>query len=121
MQVASRFVATYECDASPAYKQAYLDAEDEDVMIIKSPVGLPGRAVHNTFVDKAKEGKCLVKKCYQCLEKCNPAKVPYCITRALIDAVKGDIQNGLVFCGANVGKIHKMMSVQELMNELAGE
>lgn len=121
VQIASRFVATYECDASPAYKQAYLDAKDEDVMIINSPVGLPGRALHNNFVDKAKEGKCLVKKCYQCLEKCDPAKVPYCITKALIDAVKGDTQNGLVFCGANVGKINEMMSVQELMNELAGE
>ena len=120
VQVASRFVATYECDASDAYKQAYLNADEKDVMIIKSPVGLPGRALHNQFVNRAEAGKCPIKKCYQCLEKCNPAKVPYCITKALVDAVKGDTENGLVFCGANVGKIHKMMHVKDLMNELAG-
>lgn len=71
-------------------------------------------------MNRAEAGKCPIKKCYQCLEKCNPAKVPYCITKALVDAVKGDTENGLVFCGANVGKIHKMMHVKDLMNELAG-
>lgn len=120
VQVASRFVTTYECDASDAYKQAYIDAKEEDIRIIKSPVGLPGRALYNTFAKKAEEGAYSVKKCYQCLAKCNPAKVPYCITKALVDAVKGDTENGLVFCGANVGRIHEMMSVQELVNELAG-
>lgn len=120
VQVASRFVTTYECDASDAYKQAYIDAKEEDIRIIKSPVGLPGRALYNTFTKKAEEGAYSVKKCYQCLAKCNPAKVPYCITKALVDAVKGDTENGLVFCGANVGRIHEMMSVQELVNELAG-
>lgn len=120
VQVASRFVATYECDASDAYKKAYIDAKEEDIQIIKSPVGLPGRALRNTFVKKAEEGACSVKKCYQCLAKCNPAKVPYCITKALVDAVKGDVDNGLVFCGANIGRIKKMVSVEELMNELAG-
>ncbi len=83
-------------------------------------MGLPGRALYNTFAKKAEEGAYSVKKCYQCLAKCNPAKVPYCITKALVDAVKGDTENGLVFCGANVGRINKMMSVQELVNELAG-
>ena len=121
VQIASRFVATYECDASDAYKQAYVDADEKDIQIIKSAVGLPGRALFNKFVARVTGEKGVIKKCYQCLEKCNPAKVPYCITKALIDAVKGDIENGLIFCGANVGKIKKMMSVKDLMKELAGE
>ena len=89
--------------------------------IIKSPVGLPGRALHNQFVNRAEAGNCPIRKCYQCLEKCDPAKVPYCITRALTDSVKGDVENGPVFCGANVGRIDHMMHVQDLMEELAGE
>lgn len=120
VQVASRFVTTYECDASEAYKQAYLNAKEEDIRIIKSPVGLPGRALYNNFVKRAQEGVYKVKKCYQCLAKCNPSEVPYCITKALVDAVRGDTENGLVFCGANAGRIHEMMSVQELMDELTG-
>ncbi len=121
VQVASRFVATYECDASEAYKQAYLNAKEEDVQIIKSPVGLPGRAVRNAFVEKTEKEKCKIQKCYQCLAKCNPAEVPYCITKALVDAVKGDVEQGLIFCGSNVGKIQEMMHVADVIKELTGE
>lgn len=121
VQLASRFVATYECDASDAYKQAYLDATEQDVQIIKSPVGMPGRALNNAFVKKTTQARETIKKCYQCLEKCNPGQVPYCITKALVDAVKGDTENGLMFCGANVGRINRMMSVHELMQELCGQ
>lgn len=118
VQIASRFVATNECDASEAYKQAYVEAAETDVEIIQSPVGMPGRALRNAFIDRLKDARIPIKKCYNCLEKCNPSNVPYCITKALIDAVKGDVENGLVFCGANVGRIHKMTSVHELMQEL---
>lgn len=118
VQIASRFVATNESDASEAYKQAYVEAAETDVEIIQSPVGMPGRALHNAFIDRLKDARIPIKKCYNCLEKCNPSSVPYCITKALIDAVKGDVENGLVFCGANVGRIHKMTSVHELMQEL---
>ena len=121
VQVASRFVATYECDASEAYKQAYLHAKEEDVQIIKSPVGLPGRAVRNAFVEKTEKEKCKIQKCYQCLAKCNPAEVPYCITKALVDAVKGDVEQGLIFCGSNVEKIQEMMHVEDVIKELTGE
>ena len=120
VQVASRFVATKECDASDAYKQAYLDAKESDVQIIKSPVGMPGRAVRNEFIRGLEKEKQPITRCYNCLEKCNPAAVPYCITKALIAAVKGDMQNGLVFCGANVGRINQMTTVHELMSELVG-
>lgn len=120
VQVASRFVATEECDASDAYKHAYLNANESDVQIIQSPVGMPGRAVRNEFIRGLEKEKQHITKCYNCLEKCNPATVPYCITKALIAAVKGDMQNGLVFCGANVGRINRMTTVHELMIELVG-
>lgn len=120
VQIASRFVTTYECDASAAYKQAYLDAKPEDIRIVQSPVGMPGRALRNQFIEHVEHEKQPVRKCYNCLEKCSPKDVPYCITKALIDAVKGDVEQGLIFCGANAGRIDKMMSVHELMSELCG-
>lgn len=120
VQIASRFVATVECDASDAYKQAYINADEQDIQIIKSPVGMPGRALRNKFIQKLDNARVPISKCYNCLEKCNPAKVPYCITKALIDAVKGEVDNGLVFCGANVGRINKMTTVHDLMTELFG-
>ena len=118
VQVASRFVATYECDASEAYKDAYIWADEEDLEIVQSPVGMPGRALHNVFMQQVEEKKEPITRCYQCLEHCNPAKVPYCITKALVNAVKGDLDHGLIFCGANVGRIKKMMSVHDLIQEL---
>lgn len=118
VQLATRFVATEECDASLAYKQAYIQAKAEDVVIIKSPVGMPGRAIRNAFIKKAEQGKIPVKKCFQCIKKCNPGEIPYCITQALVNAVKGDLDQGLIFCGANVGRIQKLMTVSELMREL---
>ena len=118
VQIASRFVATKECDASPAYKQAYINARQEDVQIIQSPVGMPGRALRNAFIKQLDNSRIPISKCYNCLEKCNPAKVPYCITKALINAVKGDVDNGLIFCGANVGRINEITTVHSLMKEL---
>lgn len=120
VQIASRFVATEECDASRTYKDAYIQAKEEEIQLIQSPVGMPGRALRNHLTETVAEGRIPVKKCYNCLEKCNPAKVPYCITKALIDAVKGDVENGLVFCGANTGRIREMTTVKELMAELTG-
>lgn len=118
VQVASRFVATEECDADFAYKRAYVEAAMEDVVIIKSPVGMPGRAVKNAFLDALAAGKQKIGKCYGCLAKCNPAEIPYCITDALIRAVKGDVENGLIFAGANVGRIDRISTVAEVMADL---
>ena len=120
VQIASRFVATDECDADEKYKQAYVNAGEKDLAIIDSPVGMPGRAVRNKFVQYIENNKIPVKKCFNCLEKCNPAEVPYCITKALIDAVRGDTENGLVFAGANTGRIDKIVPVHDLIEELAG-
>ncbi|MDD6207437.1 MAG: nitronate monooxygenase family protein [Clostridiales bacterium] len=117
VQIATRFVATKECDAADAYKQAYIDASEEDICIVDSPVGMPGRAVNNNFL-KNVAGKEPITNCTRCLEHCNPAEAPYCITKALIEAVKGNLDQGLIFCGSNVGKIHEIVTVKELMQEL---
>lgn len=116
VQIASRFVATEECDASERYKQAYLDATPDDIRIIQSPVGMPGRAIHNEFLDHT--GNTQIPRCLGCLAKCDPSRIPYCITDALIRAVTGDVQNGLLFCGENVSRIQEITTVRALMQEL---
>lgn len=118
VQIASRFVVTEECDADPAYKQAYLRATEKDVQIIHSPVGMPGRAIHNRFLEQAESDGCLIPRCLGCLAKCIPSQIPYCITDALIKAVTGDIENGLLFSGENVSRLHEMTTVPALMSEL---
>ena len=121
VQVATRFVTTYECDADIHYKEAYLQAKEEDIMIVESPVGMPGRAIRNPFLEKAKKGSIHKGKCHQCLEKCNPAEIPYCITDALIAAAKGDTENGLIFCGANAYKAKRLEYVADIMKEFEEE
>ncbi|MBS6196666.1 MAG: nitronate monooxygenase [Clostridiales bacterium] len=120
VQMGTRFVTTYECDADERYKQAYLDAKKEDVVIVDSPVGMPGRAIQNTFI-KEKQKKERVKKCYQCISSCNPGSTPYCITRALTRAAEGDTEHALLFCGENVWKCREIQHVQEIMDELMGK
>ena len=121
VQMATRFVATEECDASDAFKQAYVNAKKEDIKIIKSPVGMPGRAIRNEFIKKVESSKAKITKCYNCIKTCNPAETPYCITRALINSVKGNLDEGLIFCGSNVDKINKIVTAKELMKELVNE
>lgn len=118
VQVASRFVVTKECDASQAYKEAYIHGTADEIEIIKSPVGMPGRALHNHFLEKVQKGRIPVKKCYGCMRQCDVNKIPYCITDALTKAVRGDVENGLIFCGAEIGRIHEMTTVHDLMKEL---
>ena len=121
VQVATRFVTTKECDADPAYKQAYLDAKEEDIVIVKSPVGMPGRAIKNAFLERVKESRIPVTHCYSCLGHCNTAETPYCITRALINAVEGNVQDALLFCGSNAYRCNKIETVPDVMRELCGE
>ncbi|KAI4447434.1 hypothetical protein C823_001953 [Eubacterium plexicaudatum ASF492] len=121
VQIGTRFVATEECDASLAYKQAYIRAAEEDVVIIKSPVGMPGRAIRNAWLQRLQQQERVpVKKCFRCIKKCNPEEIPYCITQALIHAVTGNLEQGLIFCGANVGRIRELTTVSALMHELMG-
>ncbi len=118
VQMATRFVATVECDASEAFKEAYIKAKKEDITIVKSPVGMPGRAIRNSYMARREKEREEVKKCFRCLEHCNPATTPYCISMALIRAVEGDIDNSLVFCGENAYKVNKMSTVHAIMEEL---
>lgn len=118
VQMATRFVATNECDASQEFKEAYVNATSKDIKIIKSPVGMPGRAVYNKFIIKTENEKCKINKCYGCIKTCNIMNTPYCITNALINAVQGNMDNGLVFCGSNVDKVKEIVSVHDLIQEL---
>lgn len=119
VQVATRFVTTRECDASDAYKQAYINAKKEDIVIVKSPVGMPGRAIHNAFLDKVAAGERFMRGCRQCVSTCDPETTPYCITEALVNAVKGNLDEGLIFCGSNAYRAEKIESVSDIMEEFS--
>lgn len=119
VQMATRFICTKECDASDNYKQAFIDAKKEDIEIVKSPVGMPGRAIMTKFTERLKiEKKIPIKRCYNCLVPCDIKTTPYCISEALINAVKGNLDEGLVFSGSNGYRNDKIVTVKELMDEL---
>jgi len=118
VQIASRFVATYECDASDEFKNAYINCKKEDIKIMMSPVGLPGRAIKNEFLDKVETyGRIKVDKCYKCINKCDPLSTPFCITKALVNSVEGKTDDGLIFVGAKAYMVDRIVSVREVMNE----
>ncbi|MGV8074103.1 MAG: NAD(P)H-dependent flavin oxidoreductase [Syntrophobacteraceae bacterium] len=122
VQMGTRFVATHECDANPAFKESYLKAEKEDLVIIKSPVGLPGRAVRNQFLDDVSSGKKKPFKCpYHCISTCNVTDSPYCIALALANAKRGNLKQGFAFAGQNAYRVEKITSVKELITGLNTE
>ncbi len=121
VQMATRFVATDECDASIEFKNAYINAKKEDIKIIKSPVGMPGRAIYNNFIKLTENGKNKIERCYNCIKTCDVKNTPYCITKALINAAKGNMKDALVFCGSNVDKIKEIVPVSVLMKELVSQ
>ena len=118
VQMGTCFVTTEECDAAPEYKQAYLQAEKEDICIVQSPVGMPGRAIKNPFMDRVKTEKCRIEHCYHCIVTCRPAEIPYCITQALVNAAEGRVEDALLFCGSNAYRSHKIETVEDIMTEL---
>lgn len=118
VQIGSRFVTTEECDAHINFKNAYVQAKREDITVIKSPVGMPGRAILNSFVKSTMLQREEIKKCYGCIKDCDFRTTPYCISQALIAAVRGDVENGLVFCGAETYRINEITTVKALINEL---
>ena len=119
VQVATRFVTTEECDAPLAYKEAYIQAKKEDIVIIKSPVGMPGRAIYNPFMAQVAAGnRPPIPKCYRCLEHCDIAKIPYCITQALVNAAEGDEDHALLFCGSNAYRAEGISTVAAVMDAL---
>lgn len=121
-QFATRFIATEECDAGPLYKQVLVNAQEEDITIVQSPVGMPGRALISPLIRRVKNGlQSRTGPCRRCLVPCDPAKSPYCIANALIAAVRGDWENGLFFCGANAGDIDRISTVREQIGQITRE
>lgn len=121
-QFATRFIATEECDASPAYKQALLDARQKDITIVQSPVGMPGRALKSPLIRRVEAGtQPKITRCNRCLSVCDCKTAPYCISKALIAAVDGDWENGLFFCGANAGDVKALSTVEEQMGQILNE
>lgn len=119
VQVATRFVTTEECDADIRYKEAYINASKEDIQIVKSPVGMPGRAIINPMMKRVMSGEKIGHTpCHGCLAKCSPSQIPYCITDSLIEAVKGNIEKGLLFCGAKAYKSDKIEKVSDVIQSL---
>jgi len=122
VQMGTRFVTTHECDASTGFKQAYIGAGKNDIEIIKSPVGMPGRAIFSSFIQKVKDGKKQPKKCpFKCIKTCDIDKSPYCIIVALINALKGNFENGFAFAGSNAFRATRILSVKEIFQSLLTE
>lgn len=117
VQMATRFVTTWECDAPEAFKQAYLEAGKDDIVLVKSPVGMPGRAIRNSFLKRAEAGRIPHGKCRLCVNTCKPEETPYCITEALVAAAAGDRENGLIFCGTNAARAERLEHVADIMKE----
>lgn len=122
VQMATRFVTTAECDASDKFKQTYIAAKEKDIEIIKSPVGMPGRAIVNSFIEKVRAGKKTPFSCpFQCIKTCDVSSSPYCIITALMNAFKGNLEAGFAFAGSNAFKATKISSVKEVFAELLEE
>lgn len=122
VQIATRFVTTHECDASIEFKQAYINAKPEDTIIVKSPVGMLGRAINNEFVKEVLAGNKKPFKCaYHCITTCDYQNSPYCIAMALMNAQKGNLRHGLEFAGSNVYRCKEIVSVKELIVNLIKE
>lgn len=122
VQMATRFVATEECDASLEFKLAYINAKKEDIVITNSPVGMPGRAIINEFIQDVRSGITKPNQCpFHCIKTCNYQKSPYCISLALINAQKGLLKKGLVFAGENAFRVDKIIPVKELVEQLKNE
>jgi NAD(P)H-dependent flavin oxidoreductase YrpB (nitropropane dioxygenase family) len=122
IQMGTRFVCTDECDAHENFKQAYINARQEDLMIIKSPVGMPGRVIKSKFVEDIKSGKTTPIVCkYRCLKTCDPKTAPYCIAKALTNAAEGNLDEGFVFAGSNAYRCTEIVSVKKLIDELVAE
>ncbi len=120
--MATRFVCTDECDVDIRFKQAYLDAKKEDITIISSPVGMPGRVLDSEFVRKIKRGETIPFKCtYKCLKSCNPKTAPFCIAKVLVNASKGNLDEAFAFAGDNAYRCNEIVPVKQLIDQLVEE
>lgn len=122
VQMGTRFVGTEECDAAPEFKKTFFDAKESDIQIIKSPVGMPGRAVINAFLREAEDGQRRPTICkHNCIKHCNPKTALYCIADALLQAYKGNLAGGFAFTGTNIGKLNAITTVKSVFNELQAD
>jgi len=122
VQMSSRFVPTDECDADIKFKETYINANENDVEIIQSPVGMPGRALKGEFLEKVKQGLTAPKSCpYNCLHTCDYNKVPYCIIVTLYNAYQGKMDKGYAFAGSNAYRATKISSVKEVVDSITSE
>ncbi|MDR1667567.1 MAG: nitronate monooxygenase family protein, partial [Bacteroidales bacterium] len=122
VQMGSIFVPTYECDANPAFKQVYIDSTQNDIMIIQSPVGMPGRAFDGEFIRSANQGNETPKACpFHCIKTCDYTQSPYCIIKALYNAAQGNMKKGYAFAGANAYLAQKIRSVKEVIANIKEE
>ena len=122
VQMGTRFVTTEECDADIRFKQAYIEASEQDIEIIQSPVGMPGRAVRSSFLDAVRDGLKRPKQCaFNCIKTCDVVNSPYCIMLALFNAFKGKLDSGYAFAGANAWRAQKIESVKNLISSLSSE
>lgn len=122
VQMATRFACTEECDAHVDFKNEFIRAKKEDIAIINSPVGLPGRVIMNPFVKRVMAGERVPFRCnYQCLKTCDPARSPYCIAKVLADAAGGNFEAAFAFAGQNAYRCDKIIPVAELVDTLKKE
>lgn len=122
VQMATRFVCTDECDVHDDFKQAYISATKEDIAIIKSPVGLPGRVIRNKFTKRVSLGETIPFRCpHHCLRSCDPRTAPYCIARVLAEASRGEMDTAFAFAGANAYRCTEIISVKKLVDQLKEE
>lgn len=122
VQMGTRFVATKECDASADFKQAFIEAEEKNIQIIKSPVGLPGRTIFNNFLKEAYEGKRRPVSCnYRCIKTCNPKTTLYCIAKALHSAYQGNLADGFAFSGSNAALVKRISTVKKVFEDVKKE
>ncbi|MDR2520657.1 MAG: nitronate monooxygenase family protein [Bacteroidales bacterium OttesenSCG-928-I14] len=122
VQLGSMFVTTKECDASNIFKKTYINSSKEDIVIIDSPVGMPGRAINNEFIQKINNGSEKPRKCrFHCIKTCNYTQSPYCIIKVLYNAAKGNMKKGYAFAGANAYLAKKITTVKEIFETLKSE
>ena len=122
VQLGTRFIGTHECDASPILKQVLIDSKEEDIVIVSSPVGYPGRAVKTNLVKTLNPETAKISCISNCIFPCNRGegarRVGYCIADSLGDAYLGRLQTGLFFSGANGYRVKELVYVKDLINEL---
>ena len=120
IQIASRFVLSEECSVSDEFKQKYIEAGEDDIILVQSPVGMTGRAIKTDFVERMEQGEDVAaRKCtYKCLKKCS---YKYCISERLMASCTGDVDNGLVFSGSNTWKMNEILTVDEIFDRFVRE